>query len=41
MLAPETGSKVSPIDSVHFRDPTPTNPSVNLVRPHANVYIVY
>ena len=36
MLAPETGSKVSAIDSVHFRDPNPTDSSVNFVRQHAH-----
>ena len=29
MLAPETGAKVSAIDSVHFHDPNPTDSSVN------------
>ena len=36
MLAPETGSKVSATDFVHFCDPNPAGSSVNFVRPHAN-----
>ena len=38
MLPKETGAKVSAIDSVHFRDPNPTDSSVNVVRPHANAW---
>ena len=38
MLAPETGAKVSAIDSVHFRDPIPTDSSVNFVRPHEHAW---